>query len=624
MSEDRSHAARYLHTPVSDIMLTKTQLGLETVKMPFVYCSAVTKRILLKMEKYLHKINFSKGILEKRIQRYQHLKRILRAVPMDTPTVIEVGKSSVQATLLDANHCPGAVMFLIEGEGKAILYTGDIRSEDWWVHSIVQNPVLLPYICGLKQIDCVYLDTTFATHHEPYRDFPSKAEGLQELLEKIRKYPPETVFYFRAWTLGYENVWLALSSFLRSRVHVSEYQLRLFRSDAGISDKETAALTGFQLGNDQRPGCLTENENVRIHSCEPGEPCHLALKKNMKLVWITPIISRLKDGSELREVGAGGGWRDLYPKTEVKLEDDTTFSQLLATISDDKIKLKLMEGLDMKHSLPIRSMSLSEPGNLKTEDDGTIKLAEFIKLLIGKEATQEVSVKKLESQKPPEHDTTLGDTIRFPYSRHSSYNELRHLISVLQPKDVCPCTVDQENWSEDVSVESLFGDLCSEQVFYYDQQIREELRHAMPPVRQTSKRKRDDDEDDTQKTESQNFGASSPVLITSPAAEPPEEEIKTGSPALPDNEQEDDTIVERAAHVSSCVQVDSQYSTISAFESSSQEGACLNAEQQELAAARTRGRVHAYMAAKRALSGNDTSEWEVLSRNDHTEQEIEL
>jgi hypothetical protein len=40
-------------------------------------------------------------------------------------------------------------MFLIEGDDKAILYTGDIRTETWWVNSIVQNPVLAPYAHGL-------------------------------------------------------------------------------------------------------------------------------------------------------------------------------------------------------------------------------------------------------------------------------------------------------------------------------------------------------------------------------------------------------------------------------------------------------------------------------------------
>lgn len=66
-----------------------------------------------------------------------------KAVALNTPTEIELtlGKT-LRVTLLEvgnlclhcrcvdstqANHCIGAVMFLIENETKAILYTGDIR-----------------------------------------------------------------------------------------------------------------------------------------------------------------------------------------------------------------------------------------------------------------------------------------------------------------------------------------------------------------------------------------------------------------------------------------------------------------------------------------------------------------
>lgn len=91
-------------------------------------------------------------------------------------------------------------------------------AEPWWVNSIVRNPVVIPYTHGQKRLSRIYLDTTFATKEDIYREFPAKSVGLAELLEKVSKYPEDTVFHFNAWTLGYEDVWIALSSFLRSQV----------------------------------------------------------------------------------------------------------------------------------------------------------------------------------------------------------------------------------------------------------------------------------------------------------------------------------------------------------------------------------------------------------------------
>jgi hypothetical protein len=61
----------------------------------------------------------------------------------------------------------------------------------------------------------------------------------------------------------------------------------------------------------------------------------------------------------------------------------------------------------------------------------------------------------------------------FPYSRHSSYAELCELVSAFKPKDVFPCTVDRATWNDLVSMESLFGHLCSAKHFAHDKHMLE-------------------------------------------------------------------------------------------------------------------------------------------------------
>lgn len=103
---------------------------------------------------------------------------------------------------------------VIEGQGKAILYTGDVRCESWFVNAITRSPALIEYTCGIKTIDTIYLDTSFIDDIP----FQTKAEGIAQLLHKVTRYPKDTVFYIQAWTYGYEDVWIALSKALNSPV----------------------------------------------------------------------------------------------------------------------------------------------------------------------------------------------------------------------------------------------------------------------------------------------------------------------------------------------------------------------------------------------------------------------
>jgi DNA cross-link repair 1C protein len=246
----------------------------------------------------------------------------------------------IQVTLLDANHCSGSVMFLVEGSGRAVLYTGDIRSEPWWVNALARNPCVVEYSSGLKTLDRIYLDTSVLDDYA----LQTKSEGLKELLEKVAKYPEDTVFCFQAWTYGYEEAWIALSKALRSKVrrmarlynrllcaemlqiHVDKYKMGVYKSLMAKStperwstqfhlSKEAPFLVGFTCGNQQQKGCLTLDENVRIHSCEKGVPC--VAMQNKPIVWIKPIVARLPTGEELAEVGIGGGGDDLGQEAEL-------------------------------------------------------------------------------------------------------------------------------------------------------------------------------------------------------------------------------------------------------------------------------------------------------------------
>lgn len=361
--------------------------GLESCNSPFIYCSPATREILLRLEKYPHRMNFAKGILETRKQTYRHLKKLLKPIPLETPTMIELKPGlSIRVTLFDANHCVGAVMFLIEGGGKSVLYTGDIRSEPWWVNALTRHPLLIPYLSTgkqtpLKRLDNIYLDTTFAHKDDPYRHFPTKAEGLSELLFAVSKYPKGTLFYFDSWTFGYEDVWQALSAHLMSKIHVDDYRFGLYTALAnGAEPKapEVSKLLGFHCGNHFQEGCLTAR-SAQLHSCERGTGCDIWQKgmffssnitckylTRPDFVRITPIISRYK-GVEMAELGVGGGQGDLDQHHELEVGDTSLVGHLIALCAtklqdQPQLRTSVMEMLTTIINERVESISLDGSG----------------------------------------------------------------------------------------------------------------------------------------------------------------------------------------------------------------------------------------------------------------------
>lgn len=93
----------------------------------------------------------------------------------EEPHVSQERSPGVYATPIDANHCPGAVIFLFEsvnlrGESTYILHCGDFRV----CPKMVNHPALRPFHIeqGLKlKLEKVYLDTTYMS---PKYNFPKQ------------------------------------------------------------------------------------------------------------------------------------------------------------------------------------------------------------------------------------------------------------------------------------------------------------------------------------------------------------------------------------------------------------------------------------------------------------------
>eukprot|EP00760_Papus_ankaliazontas_P017195 PhM_4_TR17060/c0_g1_i2/m.30821/K15340/DCLRE1A, SNM1A, PSO2; DNA cross-link repair 1A protein len=119
----------------------------------------------------------------------------------------------VTATALDAAHCPGAVMVLLDTPDGRVLHTGDFRLCDD-MRGVLQS------LRG--SIETMYLDNTYCN---PKYTFPPQSEVLadvSEIVSNIAKSGSEegsVLVLVGSYTIGKEKVALALARALGVRVH---------------------------------------------------------------------------------------------------------------------------------------------------------------------------------------------------------------------------------------------------------------------------------------------------------------------------------------------------------------------------------------------------------------------
>ena len=98
--------------------------------------------------------------------------KYLAPLPLERPTII----ANVEVTLIDANHCPGAVQFLFKlSDGRRFIHTGDMRFSP----SFLQNP----HLQAFKNCDAMYLDTTYC---KPKHVFPLQEDSIEYVASTIK------------------------------------------------------------------------------------------------------------------------------------------------------------------------------------------------------------------------------------------------------------------------------------------------------------------------------------------------------------------------------------------------------------------------------------------------------
>jgi DNA cross-link repair 1A protein len=176
-------------------------------------------------KKFNHKIYLSKITALLVRQFIGVAEELLQIVQVNVPFYVE----NVKITPMDANHCPGALLFLFEfPDGRNVLHTGDFRANEQMIEQLK--------IWNIK-LDLVYLDTTYL---HTKRRMPSQEDSIKFLLEHVQTYLEKNIgekflIVVGAYLIGKEKVWMSIAKKFNFKVYLEKERLRSFKEICSVS-----------------------------------------------------------------------------------------------------------------------------------------------------------------------------------------------------------------------------------------------------------------------------------------------------------------------------------------------------------------------------------------------------
>lgn len=161
--------------------ITKRWCRERTIKSKIIYCSTITSKLLTL------RFNVDPQFIYELESNSRHCVHSYEGPLLEGGHLSDGTDPGLYVTSIDANHCPGAIIFLFESidlEGKStyMLHCGDFRINK----AMMDHPALQPFHFGKdKVLDKVYLDTTYMS---PKYNFPKQeivCQAVADMFENL-------------------------------------------------------------------------------------------------------------------------------------------------------------------------------------------------------------------------------------------------------------------------------------------------------------------------------------------------------------------------------------------------------------------------------------------------------